>query len=84
MHVRFLIVIFHFIIERAIMAVSKWRVIVLVTVPGGLVIPAADYTILVVMRDVIVVMRMNLRRMGVLRLFAIILNPLLLSHDSLL
>jgi signal peptidase I len=55
--------------------------IVLMTVPGRSMIPTTYDTALVMVRDVIVIMTVNLRRMRMLRLFAVILNPLLLRHD---
>lgn len=55
--------------------------IVLMTVPGRSMIPTTDDTALVMVRDVIVIVTVNLRRMRMLRLFAVILDPLLLRHN---
>ena len=55
--------------------------IVLMTVPGRSMIPTTYDTALVMVRDVIVIMTVNLRRMRMLRFFTVILDPLLLRHE---
>ncbi len=70
MNVCFLPMLLLLILLRIVVAVGNGIVIMLVGVPECPMFPLAGYSTIVMMRHMVVIVGMNLRWMGMLRLFA--------------
>ena len=69
-------VLLFFLLLAVVVAMSERIVVVLVRVPKGAMFPLVERVVRVVVRDVVVVVCMNLGRMGVLRLASLSLDNL--------
>jgi hypothetical protein len=77
MDVRHLIVLLSLLGLVVVVAVRQLSVVVFVDVPMCSMLPFSERTTFVVMRDVIMIMSVDLRRMDMLRLLALPLGTLL-------
>jgi hypothetical protein len=83
MDVRSRPVVLLFLLQAVVVAMRQEVVVVLVSVPVGAVLPLVERIIRVVVRDVIVVVRMYPRLMGMLRLPPLSLRKLVRGSGGL-